>query len=168
MVPNCFHVSKDLSAASRAMSPTSSMMVHGFVRPPAMYSRPQSGNVHDAAVMSPFFAGSLVNLSDECRQAERRRGRRRHTRTVVRVAASMMPMDSARIKVIGVGGGGNNAINRMIGSGLQVRYLGFVSLSSSMISACMVSFLNVPGDKMLPCTVTLCRSYPDHARLSNK
>eukprot|EP00246_Nothoceros_aenigmaticus_P004758 TRINITY_DN16443_c0_g1_i1.p1 TRINITY_DN16443_c0_g1~~TRINITY_DN16443_c0_g1_i1.p1 ORF type:complete len:395 (+),score=84.26 TRINITY_DN16443_c0_g1_i1:128-1186(+) len=28
-------------------------------------------------------------------------------------------MDLARIKVIGVGGGGNNAINRMIGSGLQ-------------------------------------------------
>lgn len=28
----------------------------------------------------------------------------------------------ARIKVIGVGGGGNNAINRMIGSGLQVNY----------------------------------------------
>ena len=26
----------------------------------------------------------------------------------------------ARIKVIGVGGGGNNAVNRMIGSGLQV------------------------------------------------
>jgi hypothetical protein len=29
-------------------------------------------------------------------------------------------MDTARIKVIGVGGGGNNAVNRMIGSGLQV------------------------------------------------
>ena len=28
--------------------------------------------------------------------------------------------DGARIKVIGVGGGGNNAVNRMIGSGLQV------------------------------------------------
>lgn len=28
-------------------------------------------------------------------------------------------MDSARIKVVGVGGGGNNAVNRMIGSGLQ-------------------------------------------------
>lgn len=27
----------------------------------------------------------------------------------------------ARIKVIGVGGGGNNALNRMIASGLQVR-----------------------------------------------
>lgn len=30
-------------------------------------------------------------------------------------------MDSAKIKVVGVGGGGNNAVNRMIGSGLQVR-----------------------------------------------
>lgn len=29
-------------------------------------------------------------------------------------------MESARIKVVGVGGGGNNAVNRMIGSGLQV------------------------------------------------
>ncbi|KAK9089798.1 hypothetical protein Scep_028880 [Stephania cephalantha] len=28
-------------------------------------------------------------------------------------------IDSAKIKVVGVGGGGNNAINRMIGSGLQ-------------------------------------------------
>lgn len=28
-------------------------------------------------------------------------------------------MDSAKIKVVGVGGGGNNAVNRMIGSGLQ-------------------------------------------------
>jgi hypothetical protein len=33
------------------------------------------------------------------------------------------PMDTARIKVIGVGGGGNNAVNRMIGSGLQVLFL---------------------------------------------
>lgn len=29
-------------------------------------------------------------------------------------------MESAKIKVVGVGGGGNNAVNRMIGSGLQV------------------------------------------------
>lgn len=29
----------------------------------------------------------------------------------------------ARIKVIGVGGGGSNAVNRMIESGLQVRWL---------------------------------------------
>ncbi|GFQ00788.1 cell division protein ftsz homolog 1 chloroplastic [Phtheirospermum japonicum] len=32
---------------------------------------------------------------------------------------SFIPTDSAKIKVIGVGGGGNNAVNRMIGSGLQ-------------------------------------------------
>ncbi|XP_010449352.1 PREDICTED: cell division protein FtsZ homolog 1, chloroplastic-like [Camelina sativa] len=32
---------------------------------------------------------------------------------------SFSPMESARIKVIGVGGGGNNAVNRMISSGLQ-------------------------------------------------
>lgn len=34
-------------------------------------------------------------------------------------------MESAKIKVIGVGGGGNNAVNRMIGSGLKVRFFGF-------------------------------------------
>lgn len=28
-------------------------------------------------------------------------------------------METAKIKVVGVGGGGNNAVNRMIGSGLQ-------------------------------------------------
>ncbi|XP_010913967.1 cell division protein FtsZ homolog 1, chloroplastic [Elaeis guineensis] len=33
--------------------------------------------------------------------------------------SSFAPVDSARIKVVGVGGGGNNAVNRMIGSGLQ-------------------------------------------------
>ncbi|KAL3636735.1 Cell division protein FtsZ 1 [Castilleja foliolosa] len=32
---------------------------------------------------------------------------------------SFIPTESAKIKVIGVGGGGNNAVNRMIGSGLQ-------------------------------------------------
>ncbi|ONK70109.1 uncharacterized protein A4U43_C05F30350 [Asparagus officinalis] len=34
-------------------------------------------------------------------------------------SSSFIPTNSARIKVVGVGGGGNNAINRMIGSGLQ-------------------------------------------------
>lgn len=31
-------------------------------------------------------------------------------------------MESAKIKVVGVGGGGNNAVNRMIGSGLKVGF----------------------------------------------
>ncbi|CAM6090521.1 unnamed protein product [Calypogeia fissa] len=119
LVPSCFNVSKEMSAPVRARSQPSSMMIDGFVGPSAMFSRAHSGKANDAAVMSPFFAGSLVKLSKECRQDERRRGRRRPTRAGFRVAASMMPMDSARIKVIGVGGGGNNAVNRMIGSGLQ-------------------------------------------------
>ncbi|XP_058210750.1 cell division protein FtsZ homolog 1, chloroplastic [Rhododendron vialii] len=34
-------------------------------------------------------------------------------------SSTFTQMDSAKIKVVGVGGGGNNAVNRMIGSGLQ-------------------------------------------------
>ncbi|XP_010536696.1 PREDICTED: cell division protein FtsZ homolog 1, chloroplastic [Tarenaya hassleriana] len=37
----------------------------------------------------------------------------------LRLRCSFAPMESARIKVVGVGGGGNNAVNRMISSGLQ-------------------------------------------------
>ncbi|WRX29366.1 Tubulin/FtsZ [Theobroma cacao] len=35
------------------------------------------------------------------------------------ISCSFAPMETAKIKVVGVGGGGNNAVNRMIGSGLQ-------------------------------------------------
>ncbi|CAH2069882.1 unnamed protein product [Thlaspi arvense] len=37
----------------------------------------------------------------------------------MRLRCSFSPMESAKIKVVGVGGGGNNAVNRMISSGLQ-------------------------------------------------
>nr|CAB3488587.1 unnamed protein product [Digitaria exilis] len=46
------------------------------------------------------------------------REHRRPRRATVR--CSFAPVETARIKVVGVGGGGNNAVNRMIGSGLQV------------------------------------------------
>ncbi|XWS11278.1 hypothetical protein CRYUN_Cryun38cG0070400 [Craigia yunnanensis] len=36
-----------------------------------------------------------------------------------RISCSFAPMETAKIKVVGVGGGGNNAVNRMIGSGLH-------------------------------------------------
>lgn len=36
------------------------------------------------------------------------------------VSCSFSSVDNAKIKVVGVGGGGNNAVNRMIGCGLQV------------------------------------------------
>lgn len=45
------------------------------------------------------------------------RDHRRSRRATVR--CSFAPVETARIKVVGVGGGGNNAVNRMIGSGLQ-------------------------------------------------
>ncbi|XP_057978068.1 cell division protein FtsZ homolog 1, chloroplastic [Malania oleifera] len=34
-------------------------------------------------------------------------------------SCSFVPVEAAKIKVVGVGGGGNNAVNRMIGSGLH-------------------------------------------------
>jgi cell division GTPase FtsZ len=41
-------------------------------------------------------------------------------------------MESAKIKVVGVGGGGNNAVNRMIGSGLHVGFrLHFLGLGQN-------------------------------------
>ena len=48
------------------------------------------------------------------------------------VSCSFAPMESAKIKVVGIGGGGNNAVNRMIGSGLQV---GFASISRSQLKS---------------------------------
>ncbi|KAI7756707.1 hypothetical protein M8C21_021674 [Ambrosia artemisiifolia] len=44
----------------------------------------------------------------------RPRRQRRHA-----VCCSFSSLETAKIKVVGVGGGGNNAVNRMIGSGLQ-------------------------------------------------
>ncbi|KAF8414185.1 hypothetical protein HHK36_002184 [Tetracentron sinense] len=51
--------------------------------------------------------------------ARGRSSRIRRDSCVSYTSCSFSPMESAKIKVVGVGGGGNNAINRMIGSGLQ-------------------------------------------------
>lgn len=45
--------------------------------------------------------------------------RRRRTSVCVNSNSQLIAMDSARIKVVGIGGGGNNAVNRMIRGGLQ-------------------------------------------------
>ncbi|KAJ7570018.1 hypothetical protein O6H91_01G103900 [Diphasiastrum complanatum] len=56
----------------------------------------------------------------------RKRGRKNRAQLPrCRTWVVSMCMDSARIKVIGIGGGGNNAINRMVGGGLQVQDLCF-------------------------------------------
>jgi hypothetical protein len=46
----------------------------------------------------------------------------RFTRRFGSVRCSLAYVDNAKIKVVGIGGGGNNAVNRMIGSGLQVGF----------------------------------------------
>ncbi|XP_068641757.1 cell division protein FtsZ homolog 1, chloroplastic-like [Aristolochia californica] len=48
-----------------------------------------------------------------------RRGTRSRGGCSVCCSSSFIPKESARIKVVGVGGGGNNAVNRMVGSDLQ-------------------------------------------------
>ncbi|KAF2936376.1 hypothetical protein DAI22_04g299100 [Oryza sativa Japonica Group] len=63
-------------------------------------------------------ASALVRLTGPihlCSAPPRGSARRRHAS----VRCSFAPVETARIKVVGVGGGGNNAVNRMIGSGLQ-------------------------------------------------
>uniref|UniRef100_A0A0E0H746 Tubulin/FtsZ domain-containing protein n=1 Tax=Oryza nivara TaxID=4536 RepID=A0A0E0H746_ORYNI len=63
-------------------------------------------------------ASALVRLTGPihlCSAPPRGCARRRHAS----VRCSFAPVETARIKVLGVGGGGNNAVNRMIGSGLQ-------------------------------------------------
>uniref|UniRef100_A0A0D3G1B9 Tubulin/FtsZ domain-containing protein n=2 Tax=Oryza TaxID=4527 RepID=A0A0D3G1B9_9ORYZ len=63
-------------------------------------------------------ASALVRLTGPihlCSAPPRGCARRRHAS----VRCSFAPVETARIKVVGVGGGGNNAVNRMIGSGLQ-------------------------------------------------
>ncbi|CAL9243640.1 unnamed protein product [Arabidopsis halleri] len=78
---------------------------------------------------SSFLAKSISSHSFSCVCASTRisqfRGgfsKRRSDSTrskSMRLRCSFSPMESARIKVVGVGGGGNNAVNRMISSGLQ-------------------------------------------------
>lgn len=66
-----------------------------------------SSSISTGCPLSPFF----LKACDSPRARVRRRSA---------VCCSFASMESAKIKVVGVGGGGNNAVNRMIGSGLQV------------------------------------------------
>ncbi|KAJ8425733.1 hypothetical protein Cgig2_017926 [Carnegiea gigantea] len=71
------------------------------------------------SISNPFHAKKPVNsLSRIClpRRPPRRTGQNYATFCV---SCSFTPMETAKIKVVGVGGGGNNAVNRMIGSGLK-------------------------------------------------
>ncbi|KAF3542070.1 hypothetical protein F2Q69_00019535 [Brassica cretica] len=72
---------------------------------------------------SSFLANSISNSLHSSFASTRISGfpkRRSDSKSKsLRLRCSFSPMETAKIKVVGVGGGGNNAVNRMISSGLQ-------------------------------------------------
>ncbi|XAR56748.1 Tubulin GTPase [Bertholletia excelsa] len=73
---------------------------------------------------SSIFTGFNLKLSPclptTCFSSRSRWSRSKHYNSLLCCSCnSFTPVETAKIKVVGVGGGGNNAINRMIGSGLQ-------------------------------------------------
>ena len=61
------------------------------------------------------------------------------------ISCSFSSIETAKIKVVGVGGGGNNAVNRMIGGGLQVGFqlfsIGFCLKFENSVNFCGFYFL---------------------------
>ncbi|KAG6387462.1 hypothetical protein SASPL_152652 [Salvia splendens] len=84
--------------------------------PPAELSLSHSSMAHISVAFSPLLSKNVrCNISSANRSRNSCTSKRHRTA----VYCSFIPMESAKIKVVGVGGGGNNAVNRMIGSGLQ-------------------------------------------------
>ncbi|GAB2279852.1 Cell division protein FtsZ 1, variant 2 [Dionaea muscipula] len=77
--------------------------------------------ISHASISKPPFRGTNQNLLLPFlpRKCLRCRSTRHRNLQHFVISSSFTPMDTAKIKVVGVGGGGNNAVNRMIGSGLQ-------------------------------------------------
>lgn len=80
-------------------------------------SRPLA-QLNELPISSSFLAKSIPHSLHNSTRINSVFSKQRSKPT--RLRCSFSPMESARIKVIGVGGGGNNAVNRMISSGLQV------------------------------------------------
>ncbi|KAK7305181.1 hypothetical protein VNO77_43082 [Canavalia gladiata] len=70
---------------------------------------------HNALSPSPFTPRNCVSPNPRTRTSASEPRRRRFES----VTCSFSSPDNAKIKVVGVGGGGNNAVNRMIGCGLH-------------------------------------------------
>ncbi|KAI9186308.1 hypothetical protein LWI28_016071 [Acer negundo] len=82
----------------------------------------QVTNPNELISSSSSFAASIHQhhrTLSHCHKTVRKSVWRQRRRSGSAVCCSFVPMETARIKVIGVGGGGNNAVNRMIGSGLK-------------------------------------------------
>lgn len=79
----------------------------------------QVTNPNELISSSTSFANSLhYNNSRSLSRKTMRKSAWKRCRSG-NISCSFAPMETAKIKVVGVGGGGNNAVNRMIGSGLQ-------------------------------------------------
>ncbi|KAH1197313.1 Cell division protein FtsZ 1, chloroplastic [Glycine soja] len=71
---------------------------------------------YNALPSSSFVQRNCVSLNPRSRRCAFEPQRRRFASVT---CCSFSTVDSAKIKVVGVGGGGNNAVNRMIGCGLH-------------------------------------------------
>jgi len=74
---------------------------------------------YNALPSSSFVQRNCVSLNPRSRRCAFEPQRRRFASVT---CCSFSTVDSAKIKVVGVGGGGNNAVNRMIGCGLHVSF----------------------------------------------
>lgn len=93
------------------------MATLSFSNPASELAPSHSSMAHISVGFSPFLSkNARCNISSTYRSRNFFSSKRHSTA----VYCSFIPMESAKIKVVGVGGGGNNAVNRMIGSGLQV------------------------------------------------
>ncbi|KAL9267289.1 Cell division protein FtsZ homolog 1, chloroplastic-like protein [Drosera capensis] len=83
-----------------------------FTAPPDVVPR--------ASIPRPFHVSRPRSfLQGQCRRWPVAAAGKKSSRRRFVVSSSFSSMDTAKIKVVGVGGGGNNAVNRMIGCGLQ-------------------------------------------------
>ncbi|PKI36325.1 hypothetical protein CRG98_043290 [Punica granatum] len=83
-------------------------------------SSPSSSSPASSSILTPLHHSALSRpISTVTFSSRRKTARRRSRPSSWGVSCSFVPMETAKIKVVGVGGGGNNAVNRMIGSGLQ-------------------------------------------------
>ncbi|KAI3456865.1 hypothetical protein Pfo_013528 [Paulownia fortunei] len=93
------------------------MATLGFSNPPSELASSHSSKTSISVGLAPLLSrNARGNVSFSWSRRKSFCNFKRHRSGVY---SSFIPMDSAKIKVLGVGGGGNNAVNRMIGSGLQ-------------------------------------------------
>ncbi|KAK4794577.1 hypothetical protein SAY86_012571 [Trapa natans] len=100
----------------------STLHLTGHMKDPRWCSLPSSSSSSSSSssILIPLLRIALSRPISGASFSSRRRCVWRHSRPCSGgVSCSFVPTESAKIKVVGVGGGGNNAVNRMIGNGLQ-------------------------------------------------